>query len=85
MRSAATASMDVVLKVLTHSDGRRRVSIVRRTNGWFGFEEEEFSEDPLEMCWLPSAAESFAIFDAAETAEREARNRIEWLREREPE
>ena len=68
-----------VLKTIGHPDGKRRVLIVRRDNGMFGFEEEAFSEEPFENCWLPCGEDTFALCESEETAEREARGRIPWL------
>ncbi len=80
--------MNQVLKVLTHPDGKRRVLIVQRANGLFGFEEqhlvrvydEKLYPDRNEMVWSPSLDRcSFPICDNPEMAEREARGRIAWL------
>jgi hypothetical protein len=80
---------DTVLKTLTHLDGKRRVVIVQRDNGLFGFEEEHLVRvydeqtypDWDEMVWSPPPHRvSFGIFDSPATAEREARDRIAWLR-----
>jgi hypothetical protein len=78
---------DRVVKTLTHPDGQRRVLIVQRTNGLYGYEIEEFRlenvefrHEPLEY-WVSLSQVPFAIFDTAETAEREARHDIAWLKE----
>ena len=80
---------DRVLKTLLHPDGKLHVLIIQRDNGLFGFEEEQLVRvydeklypDCDEMVWAPSRQRSsFGIFDSPETAEREARNRIPWLR-----
>jgi hypothetical protein len=76
-----------VLKTLSHPDGQRRVLIVQRTNGLYGYEIEEFRREqtefrrePLEY-WMRFGQVPFSIFDSVETAEREARDRVPWLRE----
>ena len=80
---------DTVLKTLIHSDGKRRVLIVQRDNGLFGFEEEQLVRvydeklypDWDEMVWAPPRGlVSFGIFDSPKAAEREARDQIAWLR-----
>jgi len=56
------------------------VLIYERSDGHFEFEEEKFSDDPLEMCWLPISRRRKTICESAEKAEHEARDRVEWLR-----
>jgi hypothetical protein len=70
-----------VLETLYSPDAHERVHIVRRSNGSFGFEEEYFSAHPLEMCWCARRQYPLCVCDAPETALREARARIDWLRE----
>jgi hypothetical protein len=60
----------------------RRVHIVRRDDGTFGFVEERFSDDELERCWLMLGwRRSQPICDTFETALREAEGRVGWLAE----
>jgi hypothetical protein len=70
-----------VLETLSSHDGQERVHIVRRLNGSFGFEEEYFSAHPDEMYWCRRSQHPLCICDSQETALREARTRIDWLRE----
>lgn len=59
---------------------KRRVVLFRRDDGTFGFQEERFSSDPLEQCWLPFVERrSECRCDSLESAMREARGRIDWL------
>ena len=58
---------------------KRRVIIFQRDDGTFGFDAEHFSDEPLEMAWLPSGFNSFC--DTAERALSEARGRVDWLAE----
>ena len=75
-----------VVKTLAHADGKRRVLIVQRANGLYGFEIEEFRSEALDFrrepleYWARFSQIPFAIFDSAETAEREVRSEITWLR-----
>ncbi len=71
--------MEQILKILTHPDGKRRVLILRRESGVLGFEEEYWSELPLELCWCHQSQGSFGLLESVDTAEREARGRITWL------
>jgi len=69
-----------LIKTIVRPDGKRRVLIYERSDGDFEFEEQKFSDDPLEMSWMPISRRRKSTCDSAETAEREARDRIEWLR-----
>ena len=73
--------MDLVVEQICHQSGWLRVLIVKRSSGFFGFEEEYWSNEPREQTWCPVYQSSFGIFEDAEVAEREARTRVEWLRD----
>ena len=66
--------MERVLKAIYHRDRNRRVLIVERSNGHYGCQEEKFSDDARENCWLPKSQKPFSIRDSADTAEYEARH-----------
>lgn len=68
------------LKVIYAPERKRRVIILRRDNDTFGYEEEYFSEDPHEMCWIPKGRRVVGYYDTAERAETEARGNIDWLK-----
>lgn len=72
--------MDTVLKTLISPAGKRRVLILRRVNGSFGYEEEFWSDEPLEQCWCSYPSSPYVICDSAETAEREAIANTGWLK-----
>jgi hypothetical protein len=72
------------VRTIAHPDGERRVLIVDRGDGRFGYEEEYFSKDPQERYWLPRRQYPLTICDSPERAEREARANVDWLRD-EPE
>jgi hypothetical protein len=72
--------MRTIVKELVARDGKRKVQIFRRHDGSFGFESLRFSEEPLEMDWISCGAFSECIAPSCEVAEREARGRVEWLR-----
>lgn len=55
--------------------------VFKRADGSFGFESLLFSDDPLEMAWIPHGKFSECFASTAEIATREARGRVDWLRE----
>jgi hypothetical protein len=71
-----------VVKTFLSLDGQRRVEIVRRHDGFFSFEEDQWTSEFGNSYWVPATHHGVvSICDSAETAEREARARIDWLRE----
>lgn len=68
-----------ILRTINDSEGKRRVYIVRRDNGTFGYEEEYWSDDPYEKCWIPLGDYPLCICDSEETALREAMGNVDWL------
>lgn len=71
--------MSETVKTITHPDGTRRVELFRRADGTYGFEESVWAED--EQCWIPVGGYVMSITDSLESAEREARGRVRWLRD----
>lgn len=69
-----------VEKELMAADGIHKVEIFRRDTGTFGFTVLRWSEDEFERCWIPFGRYSECFAPDAETAEAEARSRVEWLR-----
>ena len=67
------------IRILRHPDGKRRVLIVDRGGGRYGYEEEYFSDEPLEMAWLSLPQRPLTICDSPELPEREARGAVAWL------
>ena len=88
-RSAAAPHPDVshignimrIVKEILSPDKMRKVVIFERDDGTFGFETYRFSEDPYETDWAPYGKWSICYTPDAQTAEREARGRIEWLQD----
>ncbi len=72
---------ETTIKVITNSDGTRRVLIVKVSDTRFNFCEEYWSDDPFERCWLSGRQQFATICSSAEEAEREARGRVAWLKE----
>jgi hypothetical protein len=77
--------MRSIVKERVARDGKRKVQIFRREDGSFGFEALQFSEEPLELCWIPYGRFSECYAADEQTAEYEARGRVDWLRETENE
>ena len=71
--------MKRILKEIFSSDLKRKTVIFQREDNSFSFEEQIFSEDPFELCWIPYGKYSISYFDNALKAEREAKSRINWL------
>jgi hypothetical protein len=72
--------MKTVVKEMTSSDGTLKVQIFRRDAGTFGFDQWRFSDEPRELCWIPFGRFSECVAPDQQTAEQEARDRVEWLR-----
>jgi hypothetical protein len=68
----------VILRTFTHPDGRRRVAIVDRGGGRFGYEFELLDE---EVGWCPQRQYPLCVCDTEVIAEREARAAFPWLGE----
>lgn len=69
-----------ILKTIYSIDHTKRVNFIQKDNGHFYFEEEHFSDEPLEMCWLP-VTRQLSICDSIDTAMNEAKGNISWLEE----
>jgi hypothetical protein len=67
-----------IMKSILRTDGKRRVLIIHRDDGLYGFREESSYDSPQGKCWaaLPPHA---TICDTMEHAESEARSAIDWL------
>ena len=72
---------DKILKTIYSIDQKKRINFIQKANGTFCFEEEYFSEDPLEMSWIPIARQFLSICDSLDLAIREAKGRVSWLEE----
>ncbi len=61
----------------------RRVVVFACDDGSFGFEEQRFSHEPLEMCWIPvgKPPRPYCHCDTAKQASFEAHSHIYWLSE----
>jgi hypothetical protein len=64
------------------TSGKRRCTVFSCGDGTYSFLEEKFSDDPMELCWLPlSYRRSKPICASFDIALKEARSRIEWLQQ----
>ena len=68
------------LRLLHDGEAKRRLRIFLRHTGSFYFQEEYFSEHPLEECWIPVAGGGVGFYDSEQTALREATAELDWLR-----
>lgn len=67
-------------RIIYDSERKRRVKIFCSPDGSYSFIEEKFSDEPLEMCWIPQTyRRSLPICSSFEIAMHEARGRVEWL------
>jgi hypothetical protein len=70
---------ETVIRTIVDSAGKHRVLILQRPDGAFTFEAQYWSDEPLEMCWIPRGERSVCICESEETAMREALGRVDWL------
>ena len=68
------------VKAIYNENKNQRVIILQRDTGTFAYEEEYFSNEPLEMCWIPTGRRVIGFYDTKERAESEARANIYWLK-----
>ena len=62
--------------------GKRRVVFTTCGDGCYTFSEETFSDDPMEMNWIPvGGRRSYPICESYDIAVREASGRVSWLAE----
>ena len=69
-----------IVKELVSDDKGKKVAIFERADGTFGFEVLVFGD--AEQTWLPQRGNSTPFLPDLESAVREARERVEWLRKR---
>ena len=67
--------MQEVVETVYAPDNKRRVTIFKRANGSYGLEWEVYSDDPYELCWIPTP-KFVSICDGLDIARREARGRL---------
>jgi hypothetical protein len=69
-----------VKQIFYDLSGKRRVTICGADDEGYSFIEEKFSDDPMELRWIPlTYRRSYPICASFEIAMREARGRIDWL------
>jgi hypothetical protein len=72
--------MRQVVREIVAPDGKARVEIFRRDDGTFGFAAWRWSDEPHERNWIPYGRFSECFVSDEQTAETEARGRVDWLR-----
>ena len=65
-----------IVQTLDHRDGVKRVIIVRREDGRFTYRWQERCGNE----WGAASIDA-GVYDSADTAEAEARQRVQWLRD----
>lgn len=78
------SSAGKIIRTIVEPNGWRRVHIIARHDGHFAYAEEHFypydpDDDPDFGRWVPAPSSS-SVCDSPETAWREARAAIDWLR-----
>jgi len=71
-----------IIRTVYDASQPQRVIVFRRDDGSFGFENQRFVED--QECWIPHGKFSESFCETLELAEREARERVPWLRVAKP-
>ena len=73
------AKADPCVRVVHDGEEKRRLRIFLHTTGSFYFQEDYFSEHPLEEGWIPVAGGAVGFYDSEQTALREAKANVDWL------
>ena len=73
--------MEREVRTLLHPDGKRRIVVVQRADGLYGFRQDKLITAPQGEKWWPFLRYS-TICDSVEIAEREARAQVDWLHPR---
>lgn len=71
---------DEELEIIYDEAKRQRVIFFRKRTGTFYYEEEYFSDELDEMCWIPKSRRIVGIYDSQSKAQTEAKANIEWLK-----
>ena len=70
--------MRSVAETIYDKDKKRRVTIFQNQDGTFGFEEDYFSDDPSEQCWVSKWLPGSRC-ECLDVARREVLGRVAWL------
>ena len=68
-----------ILVTIVSPNGKARVQIVHRADGAYTYRQQHVTTTPSGLDWGLAGPDA-GIYDSAETAEREARSRVWWLR-----
>ena len=55
---------DELIKEIYSEDGHQRIAIMRRESGTFYYDEEHFSFDSYEMCWVPGSQWQVGVYES---------------------
>jgi hypothetical protein len=67
---------DIVKRIESRA-GDRAVEVFLRSDGSYGFEEFKYVQP--ENAWIPTGPSTVSFHNSAETAEADARGRVDWL------
>jgi hypothetical protein len=70
---------DKVVAEIYSQDQKKRVRIFVRESGTYYYEQDYFSEDEYEMCWVPLRQNPIGHYESQDIAAREAQGNIDWL------
>jgi hypothetical protein len=76
LQEASVRVTDTLINEITSEDGAHRILIVRRPDGLYSYRHVQ--DDLPEIAGVPGPY--CGVYDTAETAGREARARVPWLR-----
>jgi hypothetical protein len=71
---------DTVVDQILDNYGFRRVVIIERKNGTFGFEEQRWSDAVGQEFWIRLPQRQVSVCDSKESAELQARRSVSWLK-----
>ncbi|MBD5779816.1 hypothetical protein IEN85_09955 [Pelagicoccus sp. NFK12] len=69
--------MNTVVRSIFGSDKTRKIEIFRRDDGSYGFEDMKFVEEGF---WAPIGKYSQCFAETEEIAEKEAKDRVAWMK-----
>ncbi|MFT5327826.1 MAG: hypothetical protein ACI8P0_005731 [Planctomycetaceae bacterium] len=67
------------IRTIYSADRQSRVCVFRRDDGTYGFHEEQYSDAPLEQCWIPARRHTESFCASEDIVLRESIGRVPWL------
>jgi hypothetical protein len=72
---------DTLVQEIKAESAERKISIYRRDNGTYYYEEAYFSQEADEEFWVPVKSVMIGIYHSQDIALREAIANVGWLRD----